>query len=122
MSDSITINGKSITPPKRFSCASSLFVVAHAFYAATPKKGVFGNTIEVKKEDLLSLQNEVETAGVWLNSSINCLGQLMTDISYEEIETSALKNLGHLIAELSELQILVKKTDEMMSSSRKGES
>lgn len=51
MSISITINGRKITPPQSSSCASSLYVLGHAFYAATPKKGMHTNRIEVSKED-----------------------------------------------------------------------
>lgn len=74
MSISITINGRKIIPPQSSSCASSLYVLGHAFYAATPKKGMHTNRIEVSKEDRRILFSYVESSRLWVSDSLSCIG------------------------------------------------
>ena len=113
MSHSIIINGQTIKLPQSTTGGSSLFVLGHAFYTSQSNNGNFTAEIKVSEEDRLDFLNELESAQLWLNESINCIGELLTDIQYKEIDGASLKNLGYLITGLSELQRLTKETRDM---------
>jgi len=111
----ISINEQVITLPKSAKTgARSLLVLGVALHTVKNDKDTINPTLAVSDADIFDLENEFCFAEDWLDGSLQCIGELLGDLQYKNIEGESLQNLGFLISGLSELQASVRKARMMM--------
>ncbi len=116
----ITINGVTHTLRKSKTDLNNLEVLFHAVLAN--KRGV----IETDRDSLDKLNGIIYDVSLWINSSIGGIGELLVYAEQRELSEDCIKDIGWLLAGLSELRfsladasVVIDETRESLNNAHK---
>lgn len=119
MSDLIKIDGKELKPFGSLTTGASFLFDLGYVYHSTGRKGDM-YSIKASPKDHYRLISNAEAAEVWANDSVKAVGDALSALKFDEIDSELMRDLGYLISGLGDLQKLIKHARNVIQESKDG--